>query len=345
MSEPRRQNALVRWYPPAWRQRYGDEFSAMLEQEREHEAGSRSLIRSVRRSVDVVRGGLRARLDYSATFGSSVPASDRVRGGLGLVVFGAAGFVPAVVCILVQALSVLSVSPSALTPPGPMPDTPLAANGVHMATITVLYLGGVVGIGLGLVAAAPILWTATRMIIRRQGSRVIAPVVQLVGSVALYVAGITALASIGDYPGGINPVRSVVLVTTLPLSSAWLSVGTLSGPILAWLLISTTLWIEVGVAGYRLVRTVVLPPRVLRFEVRMATAIAALTGLMVVLVVLWSSEYEPYFYSRLGNDQYFAGWINETARLIPAVVALLSAGVMGLGFVRARRSIRGTQSV
>jgi hypothetical protein len=52
----RRARRLLRWYPKAWRQRYGDEFTELLTAD----IGERP--RSRRRTLDVVRRGLAARI-------------------------------------------------------------------------------------------------------------------------------------------------------------------------------------------------------------------------------------------------------------------------------------------
>lgn len=83
---------LLRWYPPAWRARYGDEFAELLAAELAERPRDR------RRTVDVARSGLRARL---ADVGLAGHPLDRAAGaraslatlacsGLLFVTFGAA---------------------------------------------------------------------------------------------------------------------------------------------------------------------------------------------------------------------------------------------------------------
>lgn len=70
---------LLAWYPPAWRQRYGDELGALLEDEL---ADGRA---GIRLRWSVVRGGLGERLRAGAVVGDSRPPADRVRAGALLV--------------------------------------------------------------------------------------------------------------------------------------------------------------------------------------------------------------------------------------------------------------------
>jgi hypothetical protein len=59
---------LLRWYPAPWRERYGAEFTELLICDIEERP------RSVRRAVDVARGGLVARLAQAGLGGRPLPA-------------------------------------------------------------------------------------------------------------------------------------------------------------------------------------------------------------------------------------------------------------------------------
>jgi hypothetical protein len=65
---------LLRWYPAAWRTRYGDELLTLLDDEYGGQVPAR-----VRLSL--VTGGLRQRARQSGLSGDSAPASQRVRAG------------------------------------------------------------------------------------------------------------------------------------------------------------------------------------------------------------------------------------------------------------------------
>jgi hypothetical protein len=63
----RRAGRLLRWYPRPWRERYGPEFTELLV------ADIAERPRSTRRSLDVVRGGIRARLADAGLAGFPLP--------------------------------------------------------------------------------------------------------------------------------------------------------------------------------------------------------------------------------------------------------------------------------
>jgi hypothetical protein len=78
---------LLRWYPSAWRARYGDELVALMEDSDESLRGI-----PVRDRLDVIRAGLAERARAIRMFGSSPSPSERVRDGSVLVLCGWALF-------------------------------------------------------------------------------------------------------------------------------------------------------------------------------------------------------------------------------------------------------------
>ncbi|MGA9594720.1 MAG: hypothetical protein WBV06_01070 [Acidimicrobiia bacterium] len=83
MSEPRPDlSRLLRWYPPSWRDRYGDELLAMMEDT----LGERRATLGFRLSITMA--GIRERSHIAGLVGETVPPAERVRGG-GLVVMAA----------------------------------------------------------------------------------------------------------------------------------------------------------------------------------------------------------------------------------------------------------------
>ena len=67
---------LLRWYPPAWRDRYGEEFVVYMQDS----FGSERPPLATRLSV--VAGGIRERARRSGLTGDSVPPPNRVRAGM-----------------------------------------------------------------------------------------------------------------------------------------------------------------------------------------------------------------------------------------------------------------------
>ena len=80
---------LLRAYPAAWRERYGDELVSLIE------AGSDGGRISVRVALDVVGAGLAQRLRSAGLAGDDVPPDRRIRAGVLLVLSAWAAFVVA----------------------------------------------------------------------------------------------------------------------------------------------------------------------------------------------------------------------------------------------------------
>ena len=85
MSSRRTIERLLRAYPPAWRERYGAEFAALLE----------DAPLSWRVRFDVLRGGFLQRLRGAGLVGDDVPAGEQLRSGVLLVLCSWTAFVVA----------------------------------------------------------------------------------------------------------------------------------------------------------------------------------------------------------------------------------------------------------
>ena len=72
----RRASRLLRWYPKAWRSRYGEEFAELLIADISERPRSRT------RTADVARGGIVARLAAAGFCGCTLEASAQVRASL-----------------------------------------------------------------------------------------------------------------------------------------------------------------------------------------------------------------------------------------------------------------------
>ncbi|HEX4526495.1 MAG TPA: hypothetical protein VH108_07110 [Gaiellaceae bacterium] len=82
-------NALLRAYPRAWRERYGDELAHLIEAD---SGGGRIALRV---KLDVIGAGLIQRLRSSGLAGDEVPPEGRIRAGVLLVLSSWAAFVVA----------------------------------------------------------------------------------------------------------------------------------------------------------------------------------------------------------------------------------------------------------
>ncbi len=76
----------LRWYPRSWRDRYGDELSALLDDDYDRST-------PVRIRLSLVSGGIRQRARQSGLTGDAVPAADGVRAGALVVLTAWTAFV------------------------------------------------------------------------------------------------------------------------------------------------------------------------------------------------------------------------------------------------------------
>jgi len=86
--EALQEDALLRWYPRAWRARYGEDLIALLDDE--YGGHPPTLVR-----LGLVTGGLRERARQAAIIGDSVPPVDGVRAGALMVLAAWSAFVVA----------------------------------------------------------------------------------------------------------------------------------------------------------------------------------------------------------------------------------------------------------
>ena len=84
-----RRRWLLHVYPPAWRERYGDELASLIEAD---SAGGRIALRV---KLDVIAAGVMQRLRSSGLAGDQVPPEERIRAGVLLVLSSWAAFVVA----------------------------------------------------------------------------------------------------------------------------------------------------------------------------------------------------------------------------------------------------------
>ena len=92
----RRAKRLVRCYPPAWRTRYGEEFTQLLLDDISERP------RSLGRTADVFRSGVLARLAFAGLGGDALQPKQQVRVGLAMVGFSVTAFLAAGVAIWSQ---------------------------------------------------------------------------------------------------------------------------------------------------------------------------------------------------------------------------------------------------
>jgi len=315
--ERRRATRLLRWYPPAWRGRYGAEFTELLVAELvEHP-------RSWRRTADVALGGTRARLASAGLCGGTLDPDAQVRASIATLGCALGLFFAFAVAVWAQLTIGWQWS---------RPDTQSTAVAViTMSVLIALFLI------LAALAALPIAWSVLIRVRGRQAATLWAPSLLFVVGVAALVIGSRHFAQHG-WPGtdghpwagrGLlsGAVGAFAWAATLSISAYWAHPGALfafpAGEV-AWMALSPVAMVAVAVGASKILRRLPLSPGVLRYEARLGSAAAATMIAFLVASSLWIAD------GGTGpRDLFHTGAID-----IVAVV------VMGLALTAAHRAVR-----
>jgi len=265
---------LLRWYPRAWRSRYGAEFAELLVADIEERPRSRS------RTADVIRGGIVARLGQAGLCGAGVWGDPAEPGPLAAPRRSPAGRTGASLASLGCCAAVFAAVGGAMwsqlttgwqwSPPG--------TAGVTVAMLAMSAAMGMLTV-LALLAVLPVAWRVAA--VRPPGVR---------GPSALFLAGLAVVVIGGrhfgnGWPGtgghpwphqGLVPggVAAFSWASTLSVSSFWAhpaALATFPAAELTWMTLSP-LSVAGTVAGAAAVvrragrSPAVLSPAVLRFE-------------------------------------------------------------------------------
>jgi hypothetical protein len=276
----RRAARLLRWYPAAWRARYGDEFAELLIAEFAEQP------RSWRRAADVARGGLLARLTRAGLTGHRPESAEQVRAGLATAACALAAFAAPGIAMWAQ----LTIG---------WEWAPPAAVGATIA-MTAMTAAGLLLAVLAPLAAVPLTWSAVCGLRRRPVRRA------LRGPALLAVVGAGVLAAgshhfQNGWPGtGAHPwaehglvpagVAAFSWAATLWISAYWAHPAALAAfpaAEIAWMAISPAALVAAvaGVAG--LVRRLDLSVRMLRYEAWLASSAAAAMAVFLAGACCW----------------------------------------------------------
>lgn len=267
MNASDRSRRLLRWYPPEWRRRYGDEFAALLEDTIGEGAPS------VRLRLNVMRAGLATRIGEAGLSGDGTPPTEWIRAGALTVLCAWSIFVVAGIALQKTAEHWQDAMPS---------GTARAASEVAFGTVQVL--AGIASI-LVVAGAAMVMPAAVRFfgdggwrVVRRR---------------FLWAAVICAMTLVSF--GG--------LVWWAPrLTEAQRNGGDvvfeLSALVFAALVIASIATLTL--AGVATARRLRLSPSALRLEGYLAEAVAAAMALMTVAACVWwgvTAASAPWFFS------------------------------------------------
>jgi len=268
-----RATSLLRWYPKEWRARYGDEFAELLISDLAERP------RSWRRTLDVARNGLVARMSAVGLGGGALEPRAQARASLASLGCALAVFL---------AFGVAMWSQLTIGWQWSDPDTTATrAAMVVMSGAVVLF------VGLVLLAAIPVGWEIGKRLARRQGQGLLRPTALALACAAVLIIGSHhfgngwpgtgghAWSHQGLVPGG---VAAFSWASTLWVSSYWAHPSALlsfpAGEI-AWMGISPAAVIGLVVGATKTLRRLDLSPRTLRYEGRLSKI--ATLGMLVFL--------------------------------------------------------------
>jgi len=270
---------MLRWYPAAWRARYGDEFTELLMAELAEQP------RSWRRAADVARGGLVARLARAGLSGRPPKSPEQVRAGLATAVCSAGAFGVVGIAMWAQLTVGWEWAP---------PST--AATTIAM---TAMSAGVLVLAVLALLAVFPLIWTAAHAVRRRRARHLLGPVLLAVAGAGLLAAGSHHFEN--GWPGtGAHPwahqglvpagVAAFSWAATLSVSSYWAHPAALAAfptAEIAWMAVSPVALLAAVAGVTALVRRLDLSPRILCYEARLAASAAVVIAVFLVGAGCW----------------------------------------------------------
>ena len=324
----RRADRLLRWYPRPWRDRYGAEFTELLI------ADISERPRSPRRSLDVMRGGIRARLADAGLAGFPLPlaTADSAATSASTLKQARQRQVSASLGSFSCALGAFLVLGSALWSQllinwqwsvvirtldhehGTLPGGRLAhvpGDDAFLAVLTTYSM--LVLLVLAVLAALPVLATAAGRIARGREPRLIKPAIVLAAALAVLVAGGRHFENNWIGTGGHHAlipsgVAAFIWALTLSVTSYWGHPSlffTLPAGERAWMALSPFVLAIAVASATILVRRVRLSPPVAAFE-----AWLGLLGCITMAAFV----------------ACFGAWLTERVGLMPGLPVGISIG-------------------
>ena len=301
---------LLRWYPRSWRVRYGEEFAELLRADIDERPAD------LRRTADVIRNGLLARLTAAGLSGHELAPEEQIRAGLAtaacaLIVFAAFG--TAMLAQLATGWQRASAG-SATT----------AAGTVGMAA-AVTILGAA-----GLAAAVPVCWQLAAAA-RRRDRRFAVPVSLVLGCAALLVIGTRHFQNAWPGTGGMGPEHHLVpgglaafgWASTLSVSSYWAHpalLGRFPAAELAWMALSPAGWIGLGTGLVMVTRRLDLASsQVLRYLSHLAALATAAAALFLACASAWLLDHGA------ASGEAFRPGLVDAGELVAMALSLIAA--------------------
>lgn len=316
---------LLRCYPRAWRERYGEEFVELLVEDfadRPRWSG---------RTCNVVASGLLARISGAGLTGAALDAPDQARATLAALIGSLAMFL---------ALGIAMWSQLTIGWQWSAPDTPGTTIAVIAMSVVVVIFAV-----LAVCAAGPVIWTVARAFLHKNAGGLGRPSLLVGVGLAVVIVGSRHFGNgwpgtgghpwshQGMVPGG---VAAFSWAATLSITSYWMHPSALLAfprTEVVWMLSSPLAMGMAVVGSAKLVRRVQFSARVLRIEILLGRVAALAMSLFLVAAGLWTLKGGP------GPRGLFdTGSIDRFA-----LVAMAVALVVAVHSLRRARSGRRTQ--
>jgi hypothetical protein len=320
----RRAARLLRWYPSAWRARYGDEFTELLV------ADIDEVPASWRRTTDVIHNAMLARMSGAGLTSHRLDPAGQVRASLATLSCAIAAFGTFGLAMLAQ----LGIGWQWATP---------RADPTTSGMVIMSGAAAVLGL-LVVLAAAPVAWCVAVAMARRGSWRRLAwPAALVLASAVALVAGAHHFQNSWPGTGGTAAHRGIVpagpaafsWASTLSVSSYWVHPHALrafpAGEV-AWMALSPLALIGLAAGTAVVVRRLRLPARLLGYEARLAGVAALAMACFLAGAACW------VFGQGSGHPGLFHAGAVDVAGL--AVMTVAAAAGVGAA-VCARRAVAG----
>ncbi|MGO8887503.1 MAG: hypothetical protein ACLPUO_09030 [Streptosporangiaceae bacterium] len=296
---------LLRWYPRSWRDRYGDEFAELLVAE----FAERPV--SWRRTADVIRAGLLARLTGAGLTSHAAEPAAQIRASLATVSCALAVFAAFGAAIWSQ-----------LTTSWQWQAPHAAAT---RAAIAVMSAAALVAIVLIALAAVPAVCCAAGSVMRRRDGHLARPAALAAAAAAVLLAGSHHFEN--GWPGTGGTAHSLLApggvaafswASTLSVSSYWGHLGELGAfpaAEVAWMTVSPLAWLGLAAGIARTLRRLRMPRALLAYEARLAAAAAVAMAGFAAGAALW-------VFGEGGQAGLFHAGVVDVAGLMVMLLAL-----------------------
>jgi hypothetical protein len=309
-------SGLLKWYPSRWRSRYGDEFTAMMEDSLDGRPASR------RFRASIAWAGLRERGHETGLFGDSVPAGDRIRAASRHVLFTWSAFI-----VAGGNFAKVSENFDLVVPP--------RSHVLSAASYYTVFVGAVVG-GLLVLAGAAIAIPAFARFLRSGGwPSVRGHILRAGAATVVAVAATTALVVLAHT---LSPAQRNGELLYHPVVGYYLAAFVAT---MLLLLLTLALWTAAAVA---VTRRLALAESVISAEAWLAVALAAVMILMTAATTVWwaaTGSSAPWFVQgTLPGSPASAFDPNLVATLALMVLASAAASFGVVRMARAWKALR-----